>query len=463
MLSSKALDLVGATSDSQRGRALVTGTCRASARRQIRVLAHSCIADCTSWTMAHTEHLRLLHLPSLDALWTVSASVPSEPASPGVSGAAARVVTASDWSDTGASTRLGWIACRSPPWTVPTEMSNLATVVASGRALQPSQILLRRYLVTAGGKSRCDGSSWSQATCQFLLRQGSPRLAWPLVASTSTASLSSIASTRAIMCSISCSTSVLPPLSPSPPPPSLDRPPRPVPCLLPVHRRQTSRVTSDLAGTQKKPCGRLCRLRQKSQLLRVADMTVAEKLPGRQPRSIKYQRATDVRLTLFCMWVNNLARPVKPSVDSFLTSVKPYALSVVGPPQLCQATSKEYFFALHRQILHVQRCLSVQHFVQPRTQRAWSHTPGLHDQSSPSTSFPHLSVCRCVVERTVCEMRASLPSLLPSPPSPFPCSDMFQRSDQNVVITNLRCAPAPLLSLQTVLAQAAADVECDTG
>ena len=59
----------------------------------------------------------------------------------------------------------------------PLEMSNLATVVASGPACWPNQIRPRCALVIARDDDRFAGSSWSSAACQFILSHGSPRLA----------------------------------------------------------------------------------------------------------------------------------------------------------------------------------------------------------------------------------------------------------------------------------------------
>ena len=131
-------------------------------------------------------------------------------------------------------------------WTVPAAVSNLATVVASSPACQPSQILPRCAPVISCGDSRFDSSrcvvhvSTSLASWQSL--RGATRQDFNHVTRLD----------RFLTCDCSlhlvlhlCGHRQL-------------RPPHPTPGLLQIHSRQTSRVTSDQAAAQ----GWLCRPRR---------------------------------------------------------------------------------------------------------------------------------------------------------------------------------------------------------
>ena len=229
----------------------------------------------------------------------------------------------------------------------------------------------------------------------------------------------------------------------------------------------TALATHEPAGTSETPYGWQCRLHQHPQ----------PKFPKRQPRSIKDPPATDREVDAFLLQAGGkLPRSPFESLSCFsLHKFQAESLFHRLAHSFRRHLVRELFVelsevnsisAIHSQIFDVQhfqcqRCLSVQHralTTDPACVDSCLSFPSRRKQANPIVStLCRLQPHRRTLQRTISEMRL-----------PFLLSDMSLRSDHNFRAidfdsTTLRRAPAPSLSIHTLLAQATADVECAAG
>ena len=268
-------------------------------------------------------------------------------------------------------------------WTVPAEVSNLATVAASSPACLPSQVLPRCALVISeipleSWQSSCD------ATWQALRPRHSPRLvphlqSWP---HSRAPPVPTTISVPTVSGPSSASNSRPSPVSPM--------------TIRPCDRRP--------GGAPKKCRAHFVQISSESQR-RWLDGS----FPERHPRSMKHPRATGPEVDAFFLPLGGRPRE---SVSRFILHAchaeclfHRLAHSVrhhfVREP-FVEFSEDNFFSAVHIQIndlesVHCQRCLSVQHRVQLRTQRVWSHA-----SSTSLLPFLPTSSRREQPERIVC-------------------------------------------------------------